>query len=305
VSAGKPLWVTECNIPVKWTGDEKLKEPSPGDLRVQAERVARVFATALHEGGAPVFYFLFPHYVEGQTQFGIVRPDLTPRPAYVALAAVGRFLADAKPLGRLPAPPNVRAYLVHARPDGQDREVLVAWATDGRALLSAPSPPVVVCDLLGRNQVVAGEVLELGAAPLFAVFRPGTFRRLALDRPSRPLPRLTAKPSPVVFQALFPKDRVALKESAYRIDPNQPFRVPIRVYNFGNSQVRGKTRIAGPPEWKLSFPSELDLQANTDATLALVIDCQGKLAAETASRVLIEADFGVSGRSVLSLRFTR
>ena len=101
VSAGRPLWVSECAVPVKWAGDEQLKEPSDADLRVQAERVAKTLACSLHEGSAATFYFLFPHYVEGQTQFGIVRPDLTPRPAYVALAAVGHLLADAKPLGRL------------------------------------------------------------------------------------------------------------------------------------------------------------------------------------------------------------
>ena len=78
VSAGRPLWVSECAVPVKWTGDEQLKEPSDADLKVQAERVAKTFACSLHEGSAATFYFLFPHYVEGQTQFGIVRPDLTP-----------------------------------------------------------------------------------------------------------------------------------------------------------------------------------------------------------------------------------
>ena len=39
VSAGRPLWVTECSVPVKWQGDERLKEPTDEDLRVQSERV--------------------------------------------------------------------------------------------------------------------------------------------------------------------------------------------------------------------------------------------------------------------------
>ena len=54
------------------------------------------YACAIHEGAQAVFYFILPHFVEGQTQFGVMRPDLTPRPAFVALAAAGRLLADAQ-----------------------------------------------------------------------------------------------------------------------------------------------------------------------------------------------------------------
>ncbi len=100
ISAGRPLWVTEFNQPLPWAGDPKFQELTAADQRLQAERVPIVFASSLHEGPAEAFYFLFPHYVEGRTQFGIVHRDLTPRPAYVALAAVGRLLAGARPLGR-------------------------------------------------------------------------------------------------------------------------------------------------------------------------------------------------------------
>ncbi|MDH7504388.1 MAG: hypothetical protein QHJ82_16970 [Verrucomicrobiota bacterium] len=52
-----------------------------------------------------------------QIQFGIVRPDLSPRPAYCALAAVGRLLADASPLGRLKTPEqSIRAYNFSDKP---------------------------------------------------------------------------------------------------------------------------------------------------------------------------------------------
>ena len=70
VSAGKPLWVTECNVPVPWSGDPRAQEPSDRDLRVQAERVATVYAASLFEGAAATFYFMLPHYAEGQTQSG-------------------------------------------------------------------------------------------------------------------------------------------------------------------------------------------------------------------------------------------
>jgi hypothetical protein len=46
------------------------------------------------------FHFILGHYHEPNgVQFGLLRRDLTPRPAYVALAAVGRLLAGARTLG--------------------------------------------------------------------------------------------------------------------------------------------------------------------------------------------------------------
>jgi hypothetical protein len=44
-SAGRPLWTTEFSMPVPWSGDEKRKEPSDADLRVQ--RSARSWSPGL------------------------------------------------------------------------------------------------------------------------------------------------------------------------------------------------------------------------------------------------------------------
>jgi hypothetical protein len=94
VSSGRPMWTTEFNLNIFWS-DEKTKELSDEDLEVQANRVPKAFATSLNEGVQRAFYFMFGHYVESKVLFGIVHADLTPRPAYVALAAVGRFLNGA------------------------------------------------------------------------------------------------------------------------------------------------------------------------------------------------------------------
>ena len=123
-SGGKPLWVTECSLPVKWNGDPSLEEPTPDDLRLQSERVPKTYALSLHQGARTVFYFILPHFVEGNTQFGIVKRDLSPRPAYLSLAAVGRLLADARPLGQLPLD-GAQGYAFRAKPDGKDSVVLV------------------------------------------------------------------------------------------------------------------------------------------------------------------------------------
>src|SRR5262249_3930337 len=80
VSAGKPMWVTECSVHVHWKGDPALQELVDEDLRLQSERLVKTYALALHERAVAVYYFVLPHYVERQLQYGLLRPDLTPRP---------------------------------------------------------------------------------------------------------------------------------------------------------------------------------------------------------------------------------
>ncbi|MCX5673606.1 MAG: hypothetical protein NTX87_01235 [Planctomycetota bacterium] len=302
VSAGRPLWTTEFSMPVPWSGDEKRKEPSDADLRIQAERVAQVFAAALHEGVQEAFYFLLPHYVEGKTQFGIVRPDLTPRPAYVALAAVGRLLADARPMGRLTgAASNVRAFLFQARPDGRDREVLVAWTTGGAADLALPAAPEAVLDHLGRPVPSPAGPVKLSAGPVFALLAKGTAARMPLDPPPAAPPRAAGDPSPVVLQAVWPRERVDLKASAYRVSGEKPETVPVFAYNFSDKPVKGELAATGAKDVQVRFGGKVSIAPGDRKPLDLVVDARG-LAAGQVETVRITGDFGPAGKPVLSLR---
>lgn len=301
VSGGRPLWVTECSLPVKWAGDDKLKEPTEADLRLQSERVAQTFASSLHEGASATFYFLLPHYSEGQTQFGIVRPDLTPRPAFVALAAVGRLLANAKPLGQCKSThETVRAFLFRAEPDGRAREVLVGWTTSGEATMPLPVVPQAVLDHLGRKR--EGSVsLSLTSAPLFALLPEGTARKMLLNTPPKPAPWLEGEASPVVLQALWPEEKVSLSKSAYRISSEKAETIPVYLYNFHAEAARGRLRVTGPQGWKITFPDQVELAPQERKELGLTVNCRGTTA-QLVEKLRIEGDFGSAGRAVLSMR---
>ena len=297
-SAGRPLWTTEFSMPVHWAGDASRKEPSDADLRVQSERVAKVFAAALHEGSQAAFYFLLPHYVEGQTQFGIVRPDLTPRPAYVALAAVGRLLADARPLGRLKdVPQNVRAFLFRAKPDGEEREVLVAWTAEGAAEIALPVAPLAVYDHFGRPR--PGPV-ALSPAPVLAVFATGAAAKMTLDPSPQPPPRAAGDPSPVVLQAVWPTERTDLKRSAYRIAAGKAETISVYVYNFSAKPVEGTFEVAGPRGWRVNFAKDAKIPPEERLQLTLTVEAAGTAA--EGETVRIQGTFGPAGRPVLSLR---
>ena len=305
VAAGKPLWVSECALPVKWAGDEKLKEPTEADLRAQSERVVKVFVCSLHEGSAATFYFMLPHYVEGQTQFGLLRPDLTPRPGYVALAAVGRWLADAKPLGRLRALPDTdRAFLFQAKPDGQTRDVLVAWSTSGQTSLDLPVKSLALLDHLGRARP-AGDRLMLSSAPLFAVLPEGSAKQFQLQSPPQAPAPLAGQPGPVVIQALWPESKIVLDQSAYRIASGTNESVPLVVYNFSDSRVAGRLEVTAPKGWQANHFDRLELAPQSRTELRLELDGRNAVASQPIETVRIAGDFGLAGRPVLSLRLTR
>jgi hypothetical protein len=301
VSAGRPLWVSECAVPVKWAGDEQLKEPSDADLRVQAERVAKTFTCSLHQGSAATFYFLFPHYVEGQTQFGIVRPDLTPRPAYVALAVVGHLLADAKPLGQLNhTNVDVRAYCFAARPDGREREVLVAWTAKGASELELGSTLQVEAafDQIGRR-VATTTRLPLTRAPIFAVFPKGSVRHLPLVPPPATPARLADKPSPIVLQALWPADQIDLNRSALRVPTTDPTSIPVFAYNFSTESARGDLRVSTPADWQVTLPADIQIEPGERMEFALKVQAGDHRAPAT---LCLHGDFGGLGEAILSLR---
>ena len=304
VSAGRPLWVTEFSIPVKWSGDEKLKELADADLREQSERLVKSFAASLYEGVEAAFYFILGHYVEGRTQFGIIRPDLTPRPAFLSLAAVGRLLADAKAAGRIQTTDeNMRAYLFRAKPDGKERLVLVGWVNQGEGVLSLPAKPLVVFDHIGREQKIPSGELKLGKAPVFAIFDIAT--AFAVKPPPSPQPFLPARqPSGVVLQPLIPWEKMALERSAYRISSQQEETLEIAVYAFEpwplNSQKAPASvniKVHAPPGWVVKAPSACSFQTGTRQKLQIVVDCrQGK--AGLVETLKIATDSG----EVLSLR---
>ncbi|MGQ9564335.1 MAG: hypothetical protein ACUVQG_08000 [Thermogutta sp.] len=299
ISAGRPLWVTECAMPLPWTGDPQKQELSDRDLFEQARRLVKVFAGSLHEGTAATFYFLLPNYVEGQTQFGIIRRDLTPRPAYLSLAAVGRLLANARPLGRLNAD-RCLAYAFHGEPDGNPRIVLVAWSQEP-AILSLPGKPLEIYDYLGRQREVSQE-LTLTSSPVFVVLPKSTVDGLSLLEPPKTATMRPGQPCPVVLQSLWPTDRVDLKRSAYRVETlGEEIVVPIFAYNFADKPLTGRFIVTVPDGWTASFPDAGTLGPGERSQWDVCIK-PGSFRGEEVATVRIEGDFSEAGKTVLSFR---
>jgi hypothetical protein len=302
VAGGRPLWVTECAMPLPWSGDPARKELSDQDLLEQARRLIKVYVGSIHEGTAATFYFLLPHYVEGKTQFGILRPDLTPRPAYVALAAVGRWLADARPLGRL-KDNRLHAYLFRTLSDGQPRTVLVAWANRPETL-GLPQKPLALYDYLGRAKETASE-LVLGSSPVFVILPAEAGAKCELLPPPKLLSWRPGRPCPIVLQAVWPANQLDLKQSAYRIGAGTAeITVPIYIYHFGQGQAQGTFTVKTPEGWKTRFSQQETIQPGQRLERPLQV-IPPQTGFDGPATVRIEGDFGQMGRTVLSFRLVR
>jgi hypothetical protein len=300
VSAGKPLWVSECNVYVYWKGDEKLKEPTDADLREQSERVAKVYTMSMHEGTRAVFYFLLPDYSERQIQYGILHKDLTPRPAFVAACAVGRLLADAVPVGRVKtANEIIHGYVFRAKPDGKESDVLVIWS-DSDDTFKLPAQPKECFDHLGRP-VKPSKILHLTTAPTYAIL--ANDGRPDLFPPPAPAKLLGGQPGTIVIQALPSQDDIVLNQSAYRLPAGKEATIPLFIYNFGSKTVRGKLAVSLPQKWKSQPLPPLEIAPGERKEVALKMTNPQKLPSKDA-KVRVTGQFGEDGAAVLAFRLT-
>ncbi len=299
VSGGKPMWVSECSVHVKWRGDERFKELSEAEQRKQSEEVTKTFTLAIHEGVQAVFYFVLPHYSEYRIQYGLLHPDLCPRPGYVALAAVGRLLADAKPLGRVKAKDDsLQAYLFHAKPDGKPSDVLVLWS-ENKTNFALPIQPNTCFDHLGRKIAVAGKTLTISNAPVYVVLP--TDSRLQLSPPPKPAKRLTDKPGTLVLQALVPTNDIVHLKSAYQLTAGETKSIPIFLYNFGTKNRSAKWKVTAPKDWKAEFVSKAEISPGERKEMTLKITPAPN--GWTNAQVRITGSFSSKDKPVLSMNF--
>jgi hypothetical protein len=247
-SGGRPLWTTEFNLTINWA-DEKTHEPSEQDLRVQGYRVAKVFSGALHEGSQKAFYFILGHYVERTLQYGILHLDLTPRPAYVAFAAVGRLLNAAKPIGRVDlGDDKLRAFVFRTVVDGADRETLVAWSETHETRVQIEGMEKLY-DYLGRERRLRRRV-NLTRAPVFIILPSGGSQKLQIKPAPEKPPALKGEPNNVVLQIIGTPD---WKQSAFILDDSTQLR--LAAYNFGDQPVTGQLSVEGA----LGAPATLEV----------------------------------------------
>ncbi len=322
-ACGKPLWITESDRGIAAEPSSPTSDLSATNQRLKAEYVSQSYVQSLHAGADRHFHFILGQYGEGETQFGLLRHDMTPRPGYVALAALGRLLAGARCLGRYEQPdnPDLHVYALHARPDGEERDVLVAWAEKnvdwharGKTAQHWTLPDGLVIerafDYLGRPQTLEDEIL-LKSAPTFLVLPSGQCNALPLTRPDVADRRVDA-PGTTVLQCVMPKgsavkmDRIPwASEYEYAITPGRKHPISLFLYNFGDQVIRGSVRIERAPEQCKVQPRQwqVELQPMERHELIADITVPGTMTNDKDDTwILLRGDFGPKNQPVVAFR---
>ncbi len=326
-ACGKPIWVTECDRAIKSDPNSSMGDLTMENDLLKAEFMAQSYSLSLHAGSVRHFHFILGDYMwlNETVQFGLLRRDLTPRPAYVALAALGRLLAGAKCLGRwiMDDQPDVYVIAFRSFPDGKERDVLAAWTEvkgdwhqRGHATVQWNPPSGMqeeeVFDYLGRSQ---GKVVptQLTSSPVFLVLPPGETGSLKLTRPALSAKR-EAEPSPVVLQLIMPQKARELKREGWTdvfdrtASSTQETELTIAVYNFWNGQVNGKVSVESIPErWRItpgSWNMTLDPMGREETRLKLIPD-SGKGNSTGKEWIIIRGEFGEAGRPCVAFRMKR
>jgi len=210
---------------------------------------------------------MLPHYVERQLQYGILRPDLSPRPAFLAVAAAGRLLAGAKPLGRLELEGKAgQGYVFRGEPDGKPSDVMVLWAKQETPVALTETPQACF-DHLGRTHAISGKIVKAGREPLYVILAKGSRPRLV--EPPKPAKVLAGKPGFLVLQAVQPVEETDMKKSAYVFAKGQTNAVPIVLYNFGAEKMHGRLSVTAPEGWTAALPGEVTIEAGERKALSL------------------------------------
>jgi glycerophosphoryl diester phosphodiesterase len=293
-ACGKPLWITEADRGAQHDKKAPWYDLAPKLERLKAEYMAQSYSSALMAGADRFFQFVLGSYQEPNgVQFGLLRLDFTPRPAYAALAAAGRFLAGAKPLGRWQTSPDIYIHAFQAAPDGVASDVLVAWTelcadwdARGKAKAKPAWPaalkPVAVYDFMGRS-LGSRWPDEIASAPVFVILPPGHASILPLTLPApAATPPGPAAASPLVLQALFPKNtRVAIEDKpwsggyAYRVKTGEKTKFELCFYNFSDAKAGlSVSTNAVPDGWRLSTSRwDFDLAPMERVTATVEITC--------------------------------
>ncbi|HNR97959.1 MAG TPA: hypothetical protein PKX48_03665 [Planctomycetota bacterium] len=324
-ACGKPLWITEADRGMKYeTGAPWHELPRHGEI-LKAHFMAQSYATSVFAGASRHFHFILGHYTEdwNGVQFGLLRRDFTPRPAYAALAAIGRFLAGARALGRQRIDPHGHVYAFRAAPDGAEGDVLVAWAekpsdwpdrgkTSAAWSLPAGVVPSAVYDYLGRP-LSAGVPATLGSAPIFVLLPRGAAAKLALEAPPEAAARRPGEPTPIVLQIHVPSDarqKIEVVQWAGEYDHviavEADVDLRIFAYNFGAGAASGTIAVEHAPSgWDLaprawSMALEPFDRRPLDLRVRRPKGVPGDKTADTW--VVLRGDFGAAGRPVLAFR---
>lgn len=257
--AGKPVWLSESGLPfIDGDNYSSLRDAS----LAQIEYLVKSYTTALSLGIERVFWFILPQVLEGGRQWGLLRADQTPLPAYVALANMTALLGKGRYLGEIEVDHSGLTGTVMKVFDSGSGQVLVAWSRVSRVVkVKGSKGSLVVQDPLGGRSEIdieddAHYHIKLDNVPRYIL--EGRW----LDAPIlETRSTVDQNPPSIVLKNTFPQDSLPQERTCalpgYLIAA-VPMTIQVEVYNFGEDRCTGRIRVIPPAGFVLAS-SECDL----------------------------------------------
>ena len=273
-ASGKPLWVSEIDRGIAGDGSDTLDDLPLERALLKAQYIPQEYALAMASGADRIFHFILADYSETHSdqpiRFGLLRRDLTPRPAYVSLAVAARMLVGTKCLGikRFENVPDLWAAGFRDR-DPARGDILLMWAERevdwqerGKTVVEyvLPEPlraPKRCVDYLGRDVPVPS---RFSGASVYMTYPRGALSVWFEDRDDTPRKDTPASvPGNVVMDAWFPENPpqsfpAGWTPEYYPLLKTGTQVLRVAVYNLGNQDsVTGSVRVSGVPSgWQVS-----------------------------------------------------
>ncbi len=255
----RPSWLTEAGIVMKGSEGADKRLLSAPDEKLQCQFAARSAVMSLVAGNAKHFFFVLPEYLENGTQYGSMKPDLSPNPAFISLSAVVNILGQATYLGEYQLDnKDSHAYLFDT-PNGR---VLVAWS-DKPTEVSLPveSSDARVRNIFGSESPVRAKNGAISVAlSAEAVYITGMSDKVVsqLTGVVKPLGKMPVlNPSPIIMvghslaKVNKTNDSYVLFGAEYR-----QFEYTVEVYNFGTTPTgKGSVTLSAPKGWSVDKPT--------------------------------------------------
>ncbi len=295
-----PVWMTEMGFRSTPAADGTYTA-SEADA---VSYLLRAYTCGLMAGLEKFHYFYLCNFHEaGLSLWGLLRDDLSPKPAFVALGNLIRQTRQCKPVGYLRQ--DGAWLVVFERAPGD--LMAVAWSS-GQEVLPVPvGAGATVVDAMG-NQVASlregTAAVQLGPEPVFIRGLSESLRE-RLTAPAT-TPKYQPDPAPVAeelkiwLQAetrpekpLPAEPEIMAQKLALHCMPGQEESIAFIVHNWSSSPAQCTLAVTLPEHWQLveGGPAQFEVAANSDST---------QLYRFTPTKVLQGEEYVVSAELVLA-----
>ncbi|MBM4085729.1 MAG: hypothetical protein FJ272_13145, partial [Planctomycetes bacterium] len=220
-NCAKPVWITETGAPTHLKGVTEQE---------QARYAPQAYALSLAAGVDKIFWHCFhswgqdPNYNEHH--FGLVRYDCSPKPSFMAYAAMTRKLDGAKAAGEVTVGPGVRALAF----ERAGQPITVLWSETERltTLLKLDRETATLTDMMGNPK------------PLSAAMK---------------LARLELTPDAVYLEGariVSAGGQVVTLESGVTLTPGESRAATLTMRNPLDAQAQGECKLVCPEGWQAS-----------------------------------------------------